>query len=304
MERCINMRRKNWINTSLFFLPALVIYVLFFLYPAIESFRLSFFRLTGLGVKKQFIGLANFKEILLYDRIFWSSVGNTVIIIVVGGILIFATALFFATVFSRFKIKGKSFFKTVIILPISISHIAIGVGWTFIYNGRWGLLNSTLRAIGLEELAKPWLGFPEFAIPAMIVVIFWMQTGFYTLLLLAGMESIPTVYEEAAIIDGANNWQVFTKILFPLLRGVFVTSLLYWIISIFKIFGVIWALTGGGQSSRPYVVAVYVFQLAFGSQSANFRFGYGTAVAVLLFLFSVGFSILYFRLVSRKEIQY
>jgi len=297
------MRKIKWLNAFLFILPALLIYLTFFLYPAIDTFRLSFYDLTGMGLNKQFIGLANFRQAIIHDAVFWDSVRSTLVIVVVGGILVFGGALFYSMIFSRYRVKGKGFFKTLVILPIAISHIAIGIGWTFIYNGRWGLLNNILRSIGLEELAKPWLGFPEYALPAIIVVVFWMQIGFYTLLLLAGLESIPTVYEEAAIVDGASNWTIFTKILFPLLKGVFTTSALYWIMNMLKIFAIIWVLTGAGLSSTLFTLSTYTYRMAFGQQVASYRFGYASAIAVLLFLFSIVFSIFYLRLISKKEVH-
>ena len=124
------------------------------------------------------------------------------------------------------------------------------------------------------------------------------------MLLLAGLQSIPPVYEEAARIDGANKWQIFTKIIFPLLKGIFVISFLYWIIFALKIFGIVWILTGQGLGSSTFVISTYMYKEAFGEQVTIFRFGYGTAIAVLLFIFTIAFSVIYLRLVTREEVQY
>lgn len=298
------LRKGSKVIICAFLAPALFLYFTFFLYPAIDAFRISFYSSAGFSRKMNYIGMANFKELLFHDSLFWSAVKNTFFIVVVDGFLIFAVALFLAMVFSRSKIKGKEFFKTIIILPIAISEIGIGIGWTFIFNSRWGLLNSTLKAIGLEQLAKPWLGSSEFALPVISIVIFWSFVGFYTLLLLAGLQSIPPVYEEAARIDGANKWQIFTKIIFPLLKGIFVISFLYWIIFALKIFGIVWILTGQGLGSSTFVISTYMYKEAFGEQVTIFRFGYGTAIAVLLFIFTIAFSVIYLRLVTREEVQY
>ncbi len=199
------MRKGSKVIIFSFLAPALLLYVTFFLYPAIDAFRLSFYSSSGFSREMTYLGLANFKELLFHDSLFWSSVLNTFIIVVADGFLIFVFALFLAMVFSRARIKGKGFFKAIIILPIAISEIGIGIGigWSFIFNSRWGLLNSTLRKIGLEQLAKPWLGFPEYTVLAICMVIFWSYVGFYTVILIAGVESIPIMYEEAARIDGA-----------------------------------------------------------------------------------------------------
>jgi len=298
------LRKGSKVIICAFLAPALFLYFTFFLYPAIDAFRISFYSSAGFSRKMNYVGMANFKELLFHDSLFWSAVKNTFFIVVVDGFLIFAVALFLAMVFSRSKIKGKEFFKTIIILPIAISEIGIGIGWTFIFNSRWGLLNSTLKAIGLEQLAKPWLGSSEFALPVISIVIFWSFIGFYTLLLLAGLQSIPPVYEEAARIDGANKWQIFTKIIFPLLKGIFVISFLYWIIFALKIFGIVWILTGQGLGSSTFVISTYMYKEAFGEQVTIFRFGYGTAIAVLLFIFTIAFSVIYLRLVTREEVQY
>ena len=312
------LRKGSKVIICAFLAPALFLYFTFFLYPAIDAFRISFYSSAGFSRKMNYVGMANFKELLFHDSLFWSAVKNTFFIVVVDGFLIFAVALFLAMVFSRSKIKGKEFFKTIIILPIAISEIGIGIGWTFIFNSRWGLLNSTLKAIGLEQLAKPWLGSSEFALPVISIVIFWSFIGFYTLLLLAGLQSIPPVYEEAARIDGANKWQQFWKEhkpfkaenksdkpkFYPLLKGIFVISFLYWIIFALKIFGIVWILTGQGLGSSTFVISTYMYKEAFGEQVTIFRFGYGTAIAVLLFIFTIAFSVIYLRLVTREEVQY
>ncbi|MBN8636411.1 MAG: sugar ABC transporter permease, partial [Anaerolineae bacterium] len=199
----------------LLLLPASVMYLVFFLIPTFQALLYSLYDWSGFGAAPQFIGLANFQE-LLNDRVFWRSMGNTVGILIVGGIVIFGLA-FVMTMMLSSGIRGKKFFRGVIFLPNIIAVIALTTLWGYMYTPRTGLFAAVFDAVGLTDLARfPWLG-PDTIFIAMMIAIVWIEVGFYVVLLLAGVDKIPPDFYESAKLDGASDFQQFRFITVPLL---------------------------------------------------------------------------------------
>ena len=184
-----------------FVLPALVLYTVFFVYPALQAFWVSLHRWSGFGNTKVFIGLGNYIE-MINDRLFWSSFEKTLIISIGGGIFIFALALFFSAILQR-NIRGRKFFRALIFFPMVVPGVGLGLIWQFIYNNSWGPLSGILKLVGLESLDRTWLG-PNWIIPSLTVAIVWTYVGYYLVMLLAGIDKIPPTFFEAAILDGAS----------------------------------------------------------------------------------------------------
>ena len=288
----------------IFLAPAVLLYGFFLLYPTFNAFLISLYRWSGFGFENStFVGLENFKE-ALRDQWVHLAFSNNLIIMIGGGMLLFALSLFFAVVLSNPRTRARAFFKTSIFLPHIINPIGVALLWIFILQPRFGMLNIFLCSVGLEELAQVWLGSHGLAMAAIVFMVVWYVIGFYMVLLIAGVEGIPPDLYAAARIDGASEWQVFWRVTLPLLRDVLVIGIIYWMISALKIFGEVWALTKGQPANSTHTIATYMMQQALPAQSTVFRMGYGTSIAVLLFVVVFCISLIFFRLSRREAIEY
>lgn len=264
-----------------FILPALLIYTLLFIYPAIQALWVSLHDWSGFGKNMVYIGLGNYEE-MSKDPLFWGSLGRTLLITVVGGIGIFALAMFFAAAF-QLNLRGKRFFRSLIFFPVVVPGIGIGLIWQFIYNNDWGPLSNFLKLLGLEGVDRVWLG-PDTIIQSLIIAIIWTYIGYYMVILSAGVDKIPVTYFEAAKIDGASHWQQFVFVTLPMIRDVVTVALILWTIGALKIFDVIVATTFPAPQTATYTLTVYVWQQAIGGYTPTFRLGYGTAMGVILLI--------------------
>ncbi|MFN8450421.1 MAG: sugar ABC transporter permease [Anaerolineae bacterium] len=282
-----------------FLLPATGLYLYFFLVPAVQAFIYSFYDWSGFGTDMRFVGLANFQE-LLSDRLFWKSMGNTVGILIVGGIVVFGLA-FIMTMMISSGIRGKKFFRGVIFLPNIIAVIALTTLWNYMYTPNNGLLASLFKLIGLDDLAKfAWLG-PDTIFISMMIAIIWIEVGFYLVLLLAGVDKIPPDFFESAKLDGANQFQQFRHITVPLLWDVITIGMVLWSIYAVKIFEFPFSFTGLEPNPNSYTVAVYSYILGFGQRQPIYRLGYATAVGVMLLLVVI-LIVLVIRWLTRREV--
>jgi ABC-type sugar transport system permease subunit len=293
--------RIRWI-IPLFLLPALAFYTAFFVYPAVDAFRISRYDWSGFGGDKVVVGGENFREALT-DPFVHRAVLNSFTIMLAGGVVLFALALYFAVVLTHPGVKWKRVLRTGLFFPYAINEVGVAFLWIFILNPQFGLLNGSLKALGLARLAQPWLGSPDLALGCITWVIIWMQIGFYVILLQAGIENISQEVFEAARIDGAGGFSLFRHITLPLLRPVLAVAVTYWMIQSLKIFGIAYALTKGAPAGKTHTIATYVVSVAFPDK-AMFRFGYGSAIAVLHFVLIVVLSAVFLRFVrSRQEVS-
>lgn len=286
----------------LFLLPASALYLFFFLVPTIQALVYSFYDWSGFGTDMRFIGFANFQE-LLNDRLFWKSMGNTIAILVVGGIIVFALA-FIMTMMISSGMKGKKFFRGVIFLPNIIAVIALTTLWGYMYTPNNGLLASFFKLVGLNDMAKfTWLG-PDTIFASMMIAIIWIEVGFYLVLLLAGVDKIPPDFYEFAKLDGANQFQQFWHITVPLLKDVIAIGMVLWSIHAIKIFEFPFSFTGLEPNPNSYTVAVYSYILGFGQREPIYRLGYATAVGVMLLLVVILIVLIIRRLTRHEVVQY
>lgn len=290
--------RSTRFAAALFLFPAVVLYAVFFVTPMAQAFYYSLFRWRGLSQNKEFIGIENFRNIA-GDPIFWMALRHNLTFLVAGVFITVPVALFFAYVISR-KVAGASTYRAVFLFPNIISIVAVAVLWSFVYNMQFGLLNAFLKAIGLEHLATGWLGEPKTALPAIIATTIWYQLGFYIVLFLAGIQSIPTSFYEAASIDGADHWQSFRHITIPLLWEILKLALVYIVIQTMNVFGVVWVMTEGGPSNHTETLLTYLYRKAF-SQS---QYGYATALGVVVFVLVMGIALTSIRAMKREVIEY
>lgn len=299
-------RRGNGIAIA-FLIPPILVYLIFYIYPTLNAFKYALFNWSGFDFSSaKFIGLGNFKE-ALSDKLLLVALENNLYIMVFGGVLMFAAALFFAAVLTVPGFRGRSFFKAVIFLPYVINEVSVALLWIFILQPHFGMLNLLLRQIGLGFLAQVWLGSRALAMGCIIFIIVWESIGFYMVLLMSGIETIPLELYDAARVDGASGIQSFRYLTLPLLRDILSIAVIYWMIGALKVFGVIWAMAGTagtGTSNGTQTLATYMYQNAFPHQTANYRLGYATALAVLTFVLVFIFSLLFFRLQRREAIEY
>lgn len=295
------MRITNRFIIALLF-PATALYLVFFIVPALQALQYSLYDWSGFGLDKQYIGLGNFQE-LMNDRLFWKSMGNTVGILIVGGIVIFSLA-FIMTMMISSGIRGKKFFRGVIFLPNIIAVIAITTMLGYFYTPNTGLFASVFKLIGLTDMVKfTWMG-PDTIFAAMMIGIVWIEVGFYLVLLLAGMDKIPPDFFESAKLDGASQFQQFRHITVPLLWDVIVIGLVLWSIYAVKIFEFPFSFTGLEPNPNSYTVALYSYILGFGQRQPIYRLGYATAVGVMLLLVVILIVLVIRWMTHREVVQY
>ena len=306
----MGLKSERWRRTRvivLYLAPAVLIYGLLFLYPTIDALRISLYEYGINPANAKFIGLGNFVE-LIGDRMAHLALRNNMIIMAIGGFLMLSIALFFAAALTNRRIKGKSFFRTVIFFPYMISAAGVGLFWTFVLNPSIGLLNGFLRAVGLGVLARPWLGEAGPAMGAIIFVLIWWGIGFYLLFLIAGIESIPVDLLDAARVDGASERDVFLKVTLPLLWDHMAVAITLWIIDALNVFATVMMLTKGGPAYKTHTLSTYMAAVAFkmggGTGVPLLRFGYGTAISVALTLLVCMASGAYFMLRRREAIEF
>jgi ABC-type sugar transport system permease subunit len=274
-------------------------YSFFFIYPAIQAFWVSLHEWNGYSANMVFIGLGNYQE-LLVDSIFWQSLRLTLIIGIAGGIGIFALAFYFSVILQP-SLRGKKFFRALIFFPIIIPGVGLGLIWQFVYNNTWGPLSGLLQATGLSALDQVWMG-PDFLVQALTFAIIWSYLGYYLVILMAGIDKIPPTYFEAAVLDGASEWNMFFRITLPMIWDVLVVAVVLWMIGALKIFDLILAIQN--LSTAAYTLTMYIWVEAVGIYEPIFRLGYATALGVVLLFLVIAVTALIRFTTHREAIEY
>jgi raffinose/stachyose/melibiose transport system permease protein len=229
---------------------------------------------------KKFLGFGNWKT-LFYDSIFWKAMMNNIFLVVMSIALQIPAGIVLG-VFVSSSLRGTRMFKLVYFIPMMISSVAIGITWKYVYDPNFGLLNSFLRVIGLDMLAKGWLGDPKLALGSVIVATCWQFIPFYMILFAAALSGISRDVYEAAYIDGATGTQAFFRITLPLLKNTIRVACVLSLTGSLRFFDLIYVMTGGGPNRASELLATYMFEQAFTS----FKMGYGSTIAVFMFLLS------------------
>lgn len=289
-----------------FVLPGLAIFLLFIIYPAISSFWYSVFDWKGFGKSYSFVGLANFKE-ALSSPVFYRAAGNNLIFFV--AILVFQHTIgLLLAVQLNARPRFMQVYRTILFLPVILSLVATGFIWTLILNPNIGILNPVLRQIGLGFLAHSWLSDTTLALPVVIIVQAWNLLGWSVIIYLSGLQNIPEELRQAAEIDGANAWQSFWRVVFPLLSPSFTSLTVLTFIQIFRVFDVVYVLTGaiGAPAGRTDVLGTLVFRTAFGfggMSSNDARMSYAIAISVLIFIMMGIVSGLLIYFLRKREVE-
>jgi ABC-type sugar transport system permease subunit len=280
-SRQTGRKRLHWPSQgSLFVLPAVLLFLVFVVYPVLSGLYYSLFNWPGYG-HRTFVGLGNFAN-LLHDSEFYSAVKVTIVFTVCTTILQTVVPMFVAIFFTQ-RWRGATVFRTIIFIPSVISLTITGLLWQLALQPNGGLVDVLLSDIGLGSLARPWLGDTALVVPVLIIVSLWQSLGFYLLIYYAALQSIDPGLYESARVDGASLWQMTRAVTIPGLRAITTVVVSLNLINGVKVFDIIYAMTSGGPGIASQSLGVYLFQLAFGSENGGLSaFGYADAIGVVM----------------------
>ncbi len=278
---------SNKFHILIFLLPALILFCGVLIAPIGASAYFSLFDWKGIG-PKTFIGLSNYKELFTSNSIgFLKALRNSLLLAALSVGLQLPLALALALALGK-KIKGERAFLSVYFMPVLISTVVIGQLWLKIYNPDYGILNVFLRAVGLENWTRIWLGTKKTALGAVLVPTLWQYVGYHMLLLYAGVKSVPIELREAAMLDGATDGQVNRYIVLPYIKPIVRISVIFAVTGSLKSFDLIYVLTNGGPLHSTEVPSTLMISMLF----LRNRYGMGSTIAVLLILLCFGFALL------------
>jgi raffinose/stachyose/melibiose transport system permease protein len=272
------MVRSERLKWAAFIAPALAVYTVFLIYPVVQSGVLSFSSWAGPGRPAIPVGLDNYQE-LLQNPIFWRALLNTTVLLLVSIFIQLPIGLGLALIVTSAR-RGRRFWRGVYIVPTLMSTVAVAILWRFVYSPDYGIINGFLRAVGLDELAQGWLGQTSTALAAVIAANTWQWAPFYMIIYVAAIVGLDAEVYEAASLDGADGWRTFWYITLPLLRPVLFTTSILSLAGSIKAFDLVYIMTDGGPSNSTELLATYMFRQGF----TNYRLGYASAIAVVMFL--------------------
>jgi raffinose/stachyose/melibiose transport system permease protein len=288
--------RAKWLTIILFLLPALALYLLFVLFPIVQAAHYSLFKWNGLQPLTDFIGLKNY-QVALSNHAFTSAVGNNVLIVVLSLAIQIPFSLSLAVLLNR-RFPGRAIFRLIFFLPYVLSEAITGIVFSLMLRPE-GIVDATLSGAGLGGFVQDWLGDGAIVMLTLFVIISWKYFGFHMIILLAGLQGIPHELEEAALIDGAGRWQAFRYISLPLLGPTLRVSVFLSMIGALQLFDMIWVMTKGGPVGASNTMAIQMFKSGFTSQ----QMGYGSALAVILFVCALVVALAYQRFVLRRDVE-
>ena len=288
--------RTKWLTIALFLLPALVLYAVFVMLPVLQAMQYSLYKWNGLEPLTDFVGLNNY-FIAFRNEVFRTSVGNNLLILILSLVIQIPFSLALAVLLNR-RFPGRAILRLLFFLPYVLSEAVTGVVFTLMLQPD-SVVDSTLAAIGLGGLTQDWLGDSTLVMITLFVLISWKYFGFHMIIMLAGLQGIPRELEEAALIDGADRRQSFRYVTLPLLGPTIRVSVFLSMIGALQLFEMVWVMTAGGPIDASSTMAIAMFKAGFRSN----QFGYGSALAVILFLFALVVALLYQRFVLRRDTE-
>ncbi|MDO3676994.1 carbohydrate ABC transporter permease [Paenibacillus ehimensis] len=283
-------RNLKWIYT----MPAVLFVLLMMVFPIIYTFRISFYEWSmSSATPPTWVGLDNYTA-LLADTRFWQAVQNTFVFS--AGALILETVLGVAIAMLLYRdFRGKNFVKTLFLLPMVATPVAMGLVWVLIYEPSIGVANHLLKALGLEP--QLWIASPTQAIPSLIVIDVWEWTPMIALIVMAGLSTLPSEPYEAADVDGATGWQKFVHLTLPMLRPTIMVAFMLRLIDVLKTFDIIYSTTQGGPNMKSETLNIYGYTLGF----QYFKLGLASSLLVVFFALVMGFTLLMIWFRKRLE---
>ncbi|MEW6228498.1 MAG: sugar ABC transporter permease [Bacillota bacterium] len=272
--------------------PSLLHFGVFIVWPILFSFYLSFHDYSVLETARRFVGLGNYAR-LLSDPAFFRSLLNTVSYVALEVALTTSGSLCIALLLNR-KMRGRSFLRGAFYSPTVVSYVAASLVWLWIYDPLYGVFDFCLRKLGLPGVG--WLQNPAWALPSLALMGVWKSVGYYMVIYLAGLQSIPRTYYEAGAIDGATGWSAFLHITWPLLMPYTLFVVVVGVIQAFQVFAPVYVMTKGGPLGATSVIVFYLYEQAF----TFYKMGYASAVAYVLFVTIFILTLLQFRLMGQR----
>ncbi|WP_418715200.1 carbohydrate ABC transporter permease [Blautia hydrogenotrophica] len=291
------MSRKKY-TPYFYVLPGLLMVVFFVFIPVILNIAYSFFRLSSYSSESIFVGIDNYRRLFSSEEFFIMLKNN-----LLYAVFSFVFQIGFGTVIALLlesKLAGRfrNVYRNIYFIPALISLVAVGLLFTFVYTPDLGLLNSALRALGLEEYAKAWLGDPKYAIYCIILMSQWQWVGYNVLLLVVAIQNVPMDYLEAATIDGAGPVKKAIYVTMPLIKEQILVCSIIAIIGAFKLFTEVYSTTAGGPGNQTQVLGLYLYQNAF----LHDDLGMAAATGVFIFIITVAISIFQIRITKSGQV--
>jgi len=286
----------NKFTIAVFIAPALILFTLVVPIPVLHSFYMSFFKWDMLS-NMTYTGFENYKE-LFSDEIFLSSIFHTIEITVLSLIFQVILGLFLALCIVNIT-KGRRFYQSALFIPNVLSSAVIGILWFFVYNYDFGLINSVLRSLGLQNLQQEWLS-QKYVLFSLSITTCWQWVGYHMILYVAAISGISQDIIEAAVVDGAEGLKMVTKIIIPQILPVLKVSIVLIITGSLKYFDMAWIMTEGGPDFASETIATYIYRTAFN----KLQYGLGSAASTLLFVVSILITVIINNFASKREIEY
>lgn len=288
-------KNRNYVIAFLFILPAIINFVVFRYLPILAALQTSFWQYSLLGGYRDFNGLAHYIN-MYNDPIFWKSMEVTLVFVLVK----VPVQVIFSLILAVFLAKEdwvSGFVRGAVFVPVVTSVIVVSILWSMMYHSQLGLINSLLSVVGIPR--QTFLSDPNRALPAITVMMIWKEIGFSMIILMAGLKGIPTMYKEAAIVDGAKGWQIFWFITLPLLKRVVMFVVVTQTIFSFQVFVPVFAMTRGGPLDATKVIVYYIYQYGFLFQDM----GYASAMSIVTLVLLLIISMVQMRM-FRSDVEY
>ncbi|MBP1990715.1 carbohydrate ABC transporter permease [Paenibacillus eucommiae] len=291
---------QKWVFVILALSPSYLGYLLFTLYPNILSAYYSLLEWNGITAAK-FVGLDNYIY-LFKDHYVWRDLGHNLLLMITVPILTIIPSILLAYLLNVKGYRESALYKVIYFLPNVLAIIVIALLWSFIYDGSNGLLNAILKLFGIDNNEFYWLGDKRTAIWALLPPLIWGGVGFYVIIFMNAMKSIPSSLYESAILDGASHMTRLWKITIPLINPIVRISTLFLVLGVFKGFEIMLIMTNGGPAGSTEVIGLYMFNMAFGKDSHSY--GYASAIGMFLFVILIILKLLIDRLSPKDQIEF
>ncbi|MFW5800112.1 MAG: carbohydrate ABC transporter permease [Spirochaetota bacterium] len=295
----MKVTKKNWWAPWLFLLLPLLMYIIWVIAPILQTFAYSFLKWDGFSPisEMKFMGFGNYIR-LFQTNAFWTSLGNNLWWLLLFAIIPVPLGLFIAMLFDT-KLPGNKAYKTLLYLPMTLSFVVIGQIWNWIYAPDYGALTQLLEGIGLGGLVpeRGWISNPDIVTFMLIIAGVWRQLPYIMVIYLAGLKNVPPVLVEASVVDGANWWQRFRHVILPQLAPSTIVAVTVSVIESLRAFDIVYVMTRGGPSGASNTMANYMYIESFN----NYRMGYGSSIAVIQFLITFIFIMVYLSRVLKQE---
>ncbi|MBT3162727.1 sugar ABC transporter permease [Streptomyces sp. Vc74B-19] len=291
-------RGRTRLEIAVLSAPAVITFLAFVIFPVALAAYYGFYQWKGYGEPTDWVGLNNYKLILTdsaFHDVLWHNGLILVLSLVIQGPLAIGVALLLNQ-----RIRGRSAIRVLIFVPYIISEVIVGTGWSLMLQSN-GAVNDLLRSIGLGSLEADWIADPDLAIWTLMAIITWKYLGFAVILMLAGLQSVPDEIFEAAQIDGASYWQIQRRITLPLLGPTIRIWAFLSIIGSLQLFDLVYIIWGQYVSGTAGTSTMAIYMLAQGRNAGNY--GYGSAVAVVMFVISLAVALIYQRFVLRRDLR-